>query len=119
MSVDLDERVRELAEQRRAEIEQLVRHRLDLIIGEVLDTQLAGRANGASNGAAATPSNEPAGENPVRRCTRCGETKPAGAFEQGRGTCRQCRHQQHRDREHRRAASPVGGGDGPRPHTDA
>jgi hypothetical protein len=40
-----------------------------------------------------------------RRCNRCGETKPAGEYGRGRGTCRSCRRAQQR--EHDRRAAPA------------
>ena len=40
-----------------------------------------------------------------RRCNRCGETKPAGEYGRGRGTCRSCRRAQQREHA-RRAALP-------------
>jgi hypothetical protein len=36
-----------------------------------------------------------------RRCNRCGETKPAGEYAPGRGTCRSCRRAQQREHDRR------------------
>ena len=36
-----------------------------------------------------------------RRCNRCGETKPAGEYAKGRGTCRSCRRAQQREHDRR------------------
>ena len=36
-----------------------------------------------------------------RRCNRCGETKPAGEYARGRGTCRSCRRAQQREHDRR------------------
>jgi hypothetical protein len=36
-----------------------------------------------------------------RRCNRCGETKPAGEYGRGRGTCRSCRRAQQREHDRR------------------
>jgi hypothetical protein len=38
-----------------------------------------------------------------RRCNRCGETKPAGEYGRGRGTCRSCRRAQQREHDRRAA----------------
>jgi hypothetical protein len=38
-----------------------------------------------------------------RRCNRCGETKAAGEYGRGRGTCRSCRRAQQRDHDRRAA----------------
>jgi hypothetical protein len=38
-----------------------------------------------------------------RRCNRCGETKPAGEYAPGRGTCRSCRRAQQREHDRRAA----------------
>ena len=38
-----------------------------------------------------------------RRCNRCGETKPAGDYGRGRGTCRSCRRAQQREHDRRAA----------------
>jgi hypothetical protein len=38
-----------------------------------------------------------------RRCNRCGETKPAGEYGRGRGTCRSCRRAQQRQHDRRAA----------------
>jgi hypothetical protein len=80
---DLEERVAALAEKRRAEIEQLVRQRLDLIVQEVLDAEIAGRANG--NGAVYTFGAADAPN--TRLCRTCGE-RPAPKH---RTECDRCR----------------------------
>jgi hypothetical protein len=38
---------------------------------------------------------------PERRCNRCRETKPAGEYGRGRGTCRSCRRAQQREHDRR------------------
>jgi hypothetical protein len=38
-----------------------------------------------------------------RRCNRCGETKQAGEYAPGRGTCRSCRRAQQREHDRRAA----------------
>jgi hypothetical protein len=40
---------------------------------------------------------------PERRCNRCGETKSAGEYARGRGTCRSCRRAQQREHDRRAA----------------
>jgi len=46
-------------------------------------------------------------------CSLCGETKPAGAFEQGRRQCRDCRRDAVKRRARERRAAPA---DGEEPH---
>lgn len=41
----------------------------------------------------------------LRRCNRCGETKPVDEFEKQRGTCKTCRRGQERERERRASAA--------------
>jgi hypothetical protein len=48
-----------------------------------------------------------------RRCTRCGETKPAGEYARGRGTCRSCRRAQQREHDRRVALA-----EDEEPHSD-
>jgi hypothetical protein len=62
-----------------------------------------GSATGSENAQEAhrrpgpTPKPAPA----ERRCSRCGETKPAGEYAKGRGTCRSCRRAQQREHDRR------------------
>jgi hypothetical protein len=54
-------------------------------------------AQGAPRRPGPTPKPAPA----ERRCNRCGETKPAGEYARGRGTCRSCRRAQQREHDRR------------------
>jgi hypothetical protein len=91
----------------RGPVSELVRQ----IVVELVREQLNGSGPGPSAQTAVENAQEPRlrpGPKPKsppveRRCNRCGETKAAGEYGRGRGTCRSCRRAQQR--EHDRRAS--------------
>ena len=101
----LEELVRE---QLRQPIEQLVRQ----VVVELVREQLNGDLQAAAEAAVTGPENAQERRRPgptpkpapaERRCNRCGETKPAGEYAKGRGTCRSCRRAQQREHDRRAA----------------
>jgi hypothetical protein len=96
----VDERIAELVQAHRPELEQLVHQAIDRELEALAQQELQRRGNGATS-IDVTPVPT------TRRCNDCGLEKPSGAFEKGRDVCRECRHAQARDRERRAAAEPV------------
>jgi hypothetical protein len=89
----------------RGPVSELVRQ----IVVELVREQLNGSGPGPSAQTAVETAQEPRlrpGPIPKpapaeRRCNRCGETKPAGEYARGRGTCRSCRRAQQREHDRR------------------
>jgi hypothetical protein len=87
----------------RGPVSELVRQ----VVVELVHEQL----NGAAETAVSGPENaqeprlrpKPKPAPAERRCNRCGETKPAGEYAKGRGTCRTCRRAQQREHDRRAA----------------
>jgi hypothetical protein len=112
-------RLSDVAAQAEAPLEQLVRDELRgpvselvrRVVLELVREQLNGSDPGPSAQTAVEIAQEPRlrpGPKPKsppieRRCNRCGETKPAGEYGQGRGTCRSCRRAQQREHDRRAA----------------
>ena len=95
----LEERVGTLLAQHREELEQLVDEALERELAQLVAERLHAR-----NGNGTTRAAEPA-TTTTKVCNRCNRNLPTSAFDPRRGTCRQCRQQQHREREQRRAAA--------------
>jgi hypothetical protein len=107
---DLEERVAALAEKRRAEIEQLVRQRLDLIVQEVLEAELrvirpSQGLNTASNGNGAVDVTGASAAPVTRICAECG----VRAAERHRTRCSKCRHTRAREAETEPPLAGAGG----------
>jgi hypothetical protein len=91
----------------RGPVSELVRQ----IVVELVREQLNGSGPGPSAQTAVENAQEPRlrpGPKPKsppveRRCNRCGETKAAGEYGRGRGTCRSCRRAQQREHDRRAA----------------
>jgi hypothetical protein len=89
----------------RGPVSELIRQ----IVVELVREQLNGSGPGPSAQTAVENAQEPRlrpGPIPKpapaeRRCNRCGETKPAGEYARGRGTCRSCRRAQQREHDRR------------------
>jgi hypothetical protein len=70
-------------------------------LGPTAETAVSGPENGQELRRRPGLTPKPA---PVeRRCNRCGETKLAGEYAPGRGTCRSCRRAQQREHDRRAA----------------
>jgi hypothetical protein len=68
-------------------------------LGPAAETAVSGPENAQESRLRPGPKPKPA---PAERCcNRCGETKPAGEYAPGRGTCRSCRRQQQREHDRR------------------
>ena len=104
--MELSQVVAAAVEERRGELELLVRQLVDRelqrVAGELVEADLASRRNGTDD-ANNPPPDVPATE-PVKTCIRCGETKAMPRFPQDnrtvdgrRNVCRECRR--HRERE--------------------
>jgi hypothetical protein len=68
-------------------------------LGPAAETAVSGPENGQEPRRRPGPTPKPAPAE--RRCNRCGETKPAGEYARGRGTCRSCRRAQQREHDRR------------------
>jgi hypothetical protein len=117
--LELEEIVRA---QLQPEIHELVARLVPELVGQELEQLAQGngaqtvrshaqRAQGTTRAVAA------AADTSAKVCNAWRVEKPLGQYDKGRGTCRQCRQQQQRDREHRRAATDQG--DSPRPDQTA
>lgn len=84
----LEQRVAAALDAHRPQLAELVRQAVDAELERLVDQELAQRSNGAA----------------LRRCSgACGRNLEPSKFAPGRGVCRECRQQQARDREQRRA----------------
>ena len=101
--MELSQVVAAAVQERRGELELLVRQlvdrELERVAGELVEADLAVRRNGD----AAPPPDVPADE-PVKTCIRCGETKVLPGFPQDsrkadgrRDICRDCKRQRQRE----------------------
>jgi ribosomal protein L40E len=88
----------------RAPVQELVRRLVPELVAEALNGSVA--ASARTSTPPATPQ--------TKICRTCGQEKPIGAYDRHRGTCRQCRQRQARDREQRTSAAPTSD-DVPRP----
>jgi hypothetical protein len=95
-------------------VRELVREQLNGNLQAAAETAVDGRENGQEPRLLPGPTPKPAPAE--RRCNRCGETKPAGEYGRGRGTCRSCRRAQQREHDRRAALAedeePHSGGQG-------
>jgi hypothetical protein len=78
---------------------ELVREQLngDLVVAE----STAGAPKNAQEPRRRSGPTTPKPAPPERHCNRCGETKPAGEYAPGRGTCCDCRRAQQREHDRR------------------
>jgi hypothetical protein len=91
----------------RGPVSELVRRVVVELVHEQLNGDLQAVAAASNPGNAQEPRLRP-GPKPrpapaERRCNRCKETKPAGEYAPGRGTCRNCRRAQQREHDRRMA----------------
>jgi ribosomal protein S14 len=92
----LDDLVRGALEQHRSSLATLVRERVTALVDELVEFELNGHGNGLA-----------APERPdSKRCARCGEIKPANAYEKHRSVCRQCRRDAARESKQRHRQEP-------------
>jgi hypothetical protein len=80
---------------------ELVREQLNGHARPPVETTVSGPENAQDPRRRPGPIPKPAPAE--RRCNRCGETKPAGEYGRGRGTCRSCRRAQQREHDRRAA----------------
>jgi hypothetical protein len=83
---------------------ELVREQLNghaSSLGPPVETTVSGPENAQEPRLRPGPKPKPAPAE--RRCNRCGETKAAGEYGRGRGTCRSCRRAQQREHDRRAA----------------
>jgi hypothetical protein len=91
----------------RDELRQPVAELVRQVVRELVHEQLNGAAESAVSGPEngqeprLRPGPKPKPAPTERRCNRCGETKPAGEYAPGRGTCRSCRRAQQREHDRR------------------
>lgn len=104
--MELSQVVAAAVEERRGELELLVRQLVDRelqrVAGELVEAELHTRRNGT--GDATPPQDVPATEPPMKTCIRCGETKALPGFPQDsrkadgrRDICRECKRQRQRE----------------------
>jgi hypothetical protein len=89
----------------RGPVTELVRRVVVELVREQLNGAAATAVSGPENGQEPRrrPGPIPKPAPAERRCNRCGETKPAGEYAPGRGTCRSCRRAQQREHDRRAA----------------
>jgi hypothetical protein len=104
--------------QRREVIASIVHARVEALIDEIIEAELAGRANGGSDTAAETAPQrhqrhaqtlERIAQRPnatVKRCSSCSETKALDQFPPGRNQCKRCRNRAGEEAKRRRRQAP-------------
>jgi hypothetical protein len=114
--VELLEEVRPLARRLAVALVRQERARLTASLngavpGPLADRAVSGPENAQEQRRRPGPTPKPAPAE--RRCNRCGETKPAGEYAKGRGTCCSCQRAQQREHDRRVALA-----EDEEPHSD-
>jgi hypothetical protein len=104
--VTLDDLVGAALEHHRATVATLVREQVTKLVDELVELELGGRANGANPAEASDDFRPDSGAREQKRCSRCGQIKPADAYEKHRSVCRSCRREALRESKQRRQQEP-------------
>jgi hypothetical protein len=102
----IDERIRELVGQHRADLAELVRQAVDRELPALVEAELEQRTNGH-----ATPAPVVA----TKVCNGNGRDLPVDRFEKYRSRCRDCRRQEEAARARKRRAAETAEAEPPRP----
>ena len=98
----IDERIHELVEGHRPELERLVDQALERELAHLVEEGLAARNGNGAHEPARNAAIVEAGAATKTCAGPCARTLPVSSFEKGRAKCRECRRAENREREQRR-----------------